>query len=136
MGFGKSKETVPAREKAFKTAKINIMKIRRGCGSWECGCGAPHTIPFAVEGRCGASIIKLIPAPKGTGLKIEKECGKILAMAGIQDIWSKTTGSTTKVNLIKACIDALKNLNTTKIKPEDISKLGIIDGRYTGEDRK
>lgn len=130
LGYGKSKETVPAREKAFRSAKLNMMKIRRGCGSWECGCGSPHTIPFAVEGRCGASIIKLIPAPKGTGLKIEKECGKILKMAGIEDVWSKVLGSTTKLNLIKACIDALKNLTTTKIKPDDITTLGIVDGAY------
>ncbi|MEA3430988.1 MAG: 30S ribosomal protein S5 [Nanoarchaeota archaeon] len=136
MGYGKSKETVPAREKAFRNSKMNIMKIRRGCGSWECGCGAPHTIPFAIEGKCGSSKIKLFPAPKGTGLKIEKECGKILKMAGIEDIWSKTSGSTTKVNLIKSCIDAIKNLTQTKIKSEDIKRLGIIEGRYTGEENE
>lgn len=135
MGYGKSKETVPAREKAFRNAKLNIMKIRRGCGSWECGCGAPHTIPFAVEGKCGSSTIKLIPAPKGTGLKIEKECGKILKMAGIEDIWSKTVGSTTKTNLIKACVDALRKLTQTKIKQTDIIKLGIVEGKYSGEEK-
>jgi len=133
LGYGKSKETVPAREKAFKSAKVNVMKIRRGCGSWECGCGNPHTVPFATTGRCGSSIIKIMPAPKGTGLKIEKECAKILKMAGIEDVWSKTYASTNKINLIKACFEALKNLTFTKIKPEDIKKLGIVEGRYKGE---
>ncbi|MBW3021510.1 30S ribosomal protein S5 [Candidatus Woesearchaeota archaeon] len=135
LGYGKSKETVPAREKAFRNAKLNMMKIRRGCGSWECGCGNPHTIPFAVTGKCGSSVIKIMPAPKGTGLKIEKECGKILRMAGIEDIWSKTTGSTTKVNLIKACLDALKQLTVTKIKQNDVECLGIVEGIHGGDEK-
>ena len=45
IGYGKSKETVLSREKALRNAKLNIIKIRRGCGSWQCGCRTPHTIP-------------------------------------------------------------------------------------------
>jgi len=129
VGFGKGKETVPAREKAIRNAKLNIMKIRRGCGSWECGCGNPHTIPFAVEGKCGSVKVKLMPAPVGTGLAVEKEISKILKIAGLKDIWSKTFGHTvSKVNLVIACMDALRKLTTTKIKPEHVKKLGIIEG--------
>src|SRR3989338_6717924 len=47
-GYGKSKETVPARDKALRNAKLNIKKIRRGCGNWRCGCGDAHTVPFKV----------------------------------------------------------------------------------------
>ena len=129
LGFGKSKETVPAREKAFRSAKLNIIKIRRACGSWECGCREPHTIPFAVEGKCGSARIKLMPAPKGTGLCVEKECAKILSLAGIHDIWSKTYGQTkTKTNLILACMVALKNLISTKCNAKFVSQLGIVEG--------
>jgi small subunit ribosomal protein S5 len=129
LGYGKSKETVPAREKAMRNAKLNMIKIRRGCGSWQCGCKESHTIPFTVEGKCGSVILKLIPAPKGTGLKVESECGKILKLAGINDVWSKTLGHTsTKMNLIEACMDALNNLVNMKIKPQDITNIGIIDG--------
>ena len=46
LGYGKAKETVPAREKAIRNAKLSIMKIRRGCGSWECGCKEPHSLTF------------------------------------------------------------------------------------------
>ena len=67
IGYGKSKETVPAREKATRNAKQNIIKIRRGCGSWQCGCKQPHSVPFAVEGKYGSVKIRLIPAPRGTG---------------------------------------------------------------------
>jgi small subunit ribosomal protein S5 len=129
VGRGKSKDTVPAREKALRKAKENIMKIRRGCGSWECGCRTPHSIPFAVEGSCGSVKIRLMPAPKGKGLVIEPECAKILKMAGISDVWSKTFGQTkVKFNLIAACVDALDKLNKVKITPKMSENVGLIEG--------
>jgi len=134
LGYGKSKETVPAREKSIRNAKLNLIKIRRGCGSWQCGCKEPHTIPYKVQGKCGSVIVKLSPAPKGTGLKIEGECAKILDLAGIKDIWSKTLGKTsTKFNLIYACIDAINKLMEIRTKTEDFSNLGIVEGKIKGE---
>ena len=127
ISHGKSRETVPAREKAIRKAKLNIMKIKRGCGSWQCNCGEAHTIPFAVRGKSGSVIVKLIPAPRGTGLCTHKEIQKILRLAGIQDIWSKTLGhKNTTSNLIKACEIALRNL--MKVKHEDNMK--IVEGTY------
>ena len=129
IGHGKSKETVPAREKAIRKAKLNIMKIRRGCGSWE---GVPDTnsIPFEVEGKCSSIRIRLIPAPKGTGLIIHKELQKILAFAGIKDVYSKSKGQTkTQLNLIKACMDALKKLNLFKVNEDSIKIVGLIEGK-------
>lgn len=112
LGYGKAKETVPSKQKAIRRAKLNLIKIKRGCGSFECTCNEPHSIPMAVEGKSGSVRIKLIPAPKGTGLVIDDECKKILETAGIKDIYSKTFGQTrTKFNLAKACIIALKKLN-------------------------
>ena len=129
IGYGKSKETVPAREKAIRKAKLNLIKIRRGCGSWECGCKNPHSIPFEVNTRCGSVIVILKPAPKGTNLCVEKECAKILNFAGIKDVYSKTFGqSRTKYNLIKACFACLKKLSTTKVNTKLISELGVIEG--------
>ena len=129
IGYGKSKETVPAREKSHRMAKLNIIKIKRGCGSWQCGCKEPHTIPFAVSSKVGSTIIKLMPAPMGTGLAVEKECAKILKAAGIKDVWSKTYGQTkTKINLINACFNALKKLSEIKTHPRHIKELGIVEG--------
>ena len=130
VGLGKSKETVPARDKAKREARLKVMRIRRGCGSWQCNCREAHSIPFAVEGRCGSSRIRLLPAPKGKGLCIEKECAKVLGMAGIKDVWSKTSGQTkTKLNLIYALVDALHKLSTVKIKPEHLVQFGINEGK-------
>jgi small subunit ribosomal protein S5 len=84
LGSGKAKETVPAREKAIRNAKLNIIKIRRGSGSWESASKEPHSIPFTVTGKSGSVILTLMPAPKGTGLKVEKEVQKILELAGIK----------------------------------------------------
>ncbi len=131
LGHGKSKETVPARESALRDAKQKIIKIRRGCGSWECGCHSSHSIPFRVEGKCGSAKIVLMPAPRGTGLIVQKECAKILQLAGIKDVWSTTFGQTrTRINLVEACFSALKQLQTTKIKHSDLKKLGI-DAEHT-----
>jgi small subunit ribosomal protein S5 len=129
IGYGKSKETVPAREKAIRNAKMNVVKILRGCGSWQCGCKTPHSVPFSVEGKYGSVIIKLIPAPRGTGLCIERECSKLLKIAGIKDVWSQTFGQTRKkVNLIYACFDALKKLVEMKLKEEIAVNLGVVEG--------
>jgi small subunit ribosomal protein S5 len=129
LGQGKSKETIPAREKAFRKAKLNMIKVRRGCGSWECGCKTPHSIPYQVTGKCGSCEITLIPAPKGTGLCVERECQKILRLAGIKDVWSMTRGRTVvKSNLIMACLEALKNLMATKIQPKHIELQGSVEG--------
>jgi len=129
MGFGKSKETVPAREKAIRKAKLNLIKIRRGCGSWECGCKESHSLPFNVEGKNGSAVLLLMPAPKGTGLVVEKECQKILRMAGIKDVRSKQLRKAkTKLNLIYACFEALKKLMAIKVKTEFIDEMGIVEG--------
>lgn len=109
IGHGKAKETLPARSKAVRKAKLEIFKIKRACASFDCNCGEPHTVPFIIEGKEGSCKIKLIPAPQGTGLVIGDECKKILRTAGIKDIYSSTKGTIkTTLNLAKACINALK----------------------------
>jgi len=131
IGRGKAKETVLAREKAIRKAKLNVFVIRRGSGSWESRSEVPHTIPFEVDGKCGSVIIKLMPAPKGTGLCIEKECAKILQLAGIEDIWSKTFGQTkNKINLVNALEAALRKLSKTKIQLKHVEALSIVEGSY------
>lgn len=129
VGFGKSKETVPAREKALKQAKLSMIMIRRGTGSWEDQSTQPHSIPFAVEGSCGSYNIKLMPAPKGKGLICDKEVAKILRLAGIQNVWSKSSGQTkNKINVIKATMQALRKLSAVQVTQEQRQKLAIVEG--------
>jgi len=108
LGYGRAKETLPARAKAVRKAKLNLQKIRMSCSSFDCTCGEPHTIPFIVEGKAGGSRVKLMPAAQGTGLVAGDELKKILRVAGIKDVYSVTKGKKrTTLNMAKACIDAL-----------------------------
>ncbi|NOZ81571.1 MAG: 30S ribosomal protein S5 [Candidatus Micrarchaeota archaeon] len=132
IGFahGQVSKTRELLAKSLKKAKLNLIPIKRGCGSWECGCGEPHSIPFAVEGKCGSVRVKLMPAPKGIGLCVSDEVKKLISLAGISDIWCKTRGNTrTRLNLIGAVFDALKKLNRYKLDEEFEKKAGIKVGR-------
>lgn len=130
LGMGKARETVPAREKALRRAKLNIIKIRRGSGSWVDDSGTPNSIPIKQTGRCGSVSLTLIPAPRGTNLCVESECKKLLRLAGIKDIYSKSYGhTTTKINMLKACFDALQKVSKAKLQ-DDYKKLtGTVDGK-------
>jgi len=117
MGFGggKALESLPAKDKAMRQAKLNIMRVPLGCGSWKCNCGEPHSLPFAVYGKTGSVEVKLMPAPKGAGLVVEDELKKFMRAAGYRDLWSKTWGQTRKkVNFIYACVAALKQAASAK----------------------
>lgn len=131
VGYGKSKDTVPAREEALRNAKTGIFKIRRGCGSWECNCKSPHSIPFKVRSKVGGVTIELLPAPRGKGLIVEGEIAKILSFAGVKDVWCRRVGrSTGKFNLVSAAVLALKKLSTTKIVQSHRDALGIVEGSH------
>lgn len=112
VATGKAKETLPARDKAVRKAKLNIFKVNRACAGFDCSCSELHSIPFKVTGKSGSVKITLIPAPQGTGLVVANELKKVLKLAGVKDVYSKTFGKKrTTFNLIKACIDALKKTN-------------------------
>ena len=116
VGHGRAKETLPAREKAIRKAKLNIVKIERGCSHFDCSCNELHTVPHVVEGKSGSVRIKLMPAPQGTGLVAGDETKRILRLAGIKDVYTMTKGNIrTTFNLAKACMDAL-NKTSEKAK--------------------
>ena len=116
LGFGKAKETLPARAKAVRKAKLDLQKITLGYESQEEGKHEPHTVPFVVEGKCGSVKIKFIPAPRGTGLVTGDQCKKILKLAGIKDVYSKSSGNVrTTFNLARACMAALNKTNLMEI---------------------
>ncbi|MDN5358405.1 MAG: small subunit ribosomal protein [Candidatus Diapherotrites archaeon] len=126
VGYGKAKEFKTALQKAIADAKKNIIRVRRGCGSWECGCGTAHSIPFKVEGKSGSVRITIKPAPKGLGIVAPDSIKPIFQLAGIKDVWTRARGNTRNtINFAYAVIDALKNLTRTKIRPEEIKKLGV-----------
>lgn len=115
IGFGRAKETLPARDKAIRQAKLGVTKVTRACASFDCACSEEHSIPFRIEGKSGSVRVILLPAPQGTGLVAAGEMKKILKLAGIKDVYTKTFGTrSTTANLARATIDALKKTNKEK----------------------
>jgi small subunit ribosomal protein S5 len=125
IGIGKAPEFVPAVRAAETRAKLNITVFRRGCGSWECRCNDPHSIPFKVSGQSGSVRVTLKPAPKGTGL-VTADVGKIvLRIAGLKDVWSITKGrSRVSSNFAKAYVDAL-TATFRMLPPQDWTTVGV-----------
>jgi small subunit ribosomal protein S5 len=109
LGSGKAKQVRTAIEKAGVDARLNVTLVRRGCGSWECGCGKPHSLPFQVRGKCGGVDILLVPGPRGLGIVASEAAKVILGLAGVNDIWTRSFGATRTVpSFACAVFDALR----------------------------
>ncbi len=126
LGIGSDRERVPAIEKATRQAKMAMKKVKRGCGSWECRCRELHSVPFEVEGNSSSVRVRLLPAPKGTGLVVGNHIKEVLQFAGVKDVWSKTRGSTaTTLDFVSAAIDALAQTNRMKHSDDVARKLEV-----------
>lgn len=136
IGVGKSVSTENrvAIAKATECAKLNIMPVKRGCGSWECSCGEGHTVPVEVEGKAGSVRVRLFPAPKGVGLCVSNEAKKIMRLAGIRDVWTKRYGeSRSRLNYTMAVFDAFKKMNRVRLDARPIAK--EVEEVYEEEDK-
>lgn len=109
MGSGKASQVRNAIEKAATDARLKIVPVRRGCGSWECGCGRPHSVPFQIEGTTGGVRVVFVPGPRGLGLVASEVAKVILGLAGVKDCWTRSYGSTRTIpSFAYAVFDALK----------------------------
>jgi len=119
LGSGKAKQVRNSIEKAAIDARLNITPVRRGCGSWECGCGRPHSLPFQVRGKCGGVEILLVPGPRGLGVVASETAKIILGLAGVKDCWTKSYGDTRTVpSFAYAVFDALRKTYSL-VTPKD-----------------
>ncbi len=119
LGSGKARQVRTAIEKGAMDARLNITLVRRGCGSWECACGKPHSLPFEVRGKCGGVEIALIPGPRGLGVVASEVVKIILGLAGVKDCWTRSYGSTRTVpSFAYAVFDALRKTYSL-ITPEE-----------------
>ena len=92
LGVKCSKEVATAIRGAITLAKLSIVPVRRGY--WGNKIGKPHTVPCKVTGRCGSVLVRLIPAPRGTGIVSAPVPKKLLHMAGIDDCYTSASGQT------------------------------------------
>jgi small subunit ribosomal protein S5 len=119
LGGGKARQVRSAIEKAAANARLNITFVRRGCGSWECGCGRPHSILFQTTGKCGGVETILVPGPRGLGLVAGETAKLILSLAGIKDCWTRSFGSTRTIpSFAYAVFDALQQTYSL-VTPQD-----------------
>jgi small subunit ribosomal protein S5 len=129
LGRAKGKEVGPTIRRAIDRAKLHMVEVLRGCGSWECGCGKSHTVPFGINGRSGSVVVTLKPAPRGVGLAVGDVVKPILRFAGITDAWGFTDGHTkTTVNYAQAAYRALVALSELKVPEGDAERLKIVRG--------
>merc|ERR1719453_1288327 len=106
LGVKCSKEVATAIRGAIILAKLSVVPVRRGY--WGNKIGKPHTVPCKVTGKCGSVLVRLIPAPRGTGIVSAPVPKKLLQMAGIDDCYTSARGSTgTLGNFAKATYAAV-----------------------------
>lgn len=117
LGVKCAKEVATAIRGAIITAKLSVVPIRRGW--WGAKFGAAHTVPCKVTGHCGSVMVRLVPAPRGTGIVAATALKKVLVAAGLDDVFTASNGKTkTMGNFIKAGYDAL--MRTAKYLTPDL----------------
>jgi small subunit ribosomal protein S5 len=120
IGMGESDDTRAAIDDANRKAKLNLIQVPRGNGSWEDQGNNDTSIPLAVTGKSGSVTVEVKPAPRGTGLAASDEVKKILRLAGIQNAWVQSRGTTrTRENLIQATFNALEKIKEYERSDED-----------------
>ncbi len=102
VGYGKANEVPPTVEKAMKNARKAMVPVNLN----------GTTLPHAVDGRFGASLVRMVPAREGTGVIAGDAVRAVLEAAGVRDVLTKSYGSNSAKNLVKATFDGLRQLRT------------------------
>jgi small subunit ribosomal protein S5 len=101
-GSGKAKEVPQAIRKGIESAKKNLMKVNL----------TQTSIAHLVLGRYGSGKVLLKPAPEGTGVIAGGAVRAVMTSVGVQNVLTKSIGTTNPHNVIKATFDALKQLKS------------------------
>ena len=115
-GAGKAKEVPQAIRKAIESAKKNLIKINL----------TQTSIAHLVLGRYGSGKVLLKPAPEGTGVIAGGAVRAVMTSVGIQNVLTKSIGTTNPHNVIKATFDALKQLKSRE-------SVALMRGKTTQE---
>jgi len=137
LGIKTSKEVATAIRAAIIIAKLAVAPVRRGY--WGTNLGEPHSLPTKQTGKCGSVSVKLIPAPRGTGLVASPAVKRFLQLAGVEDAYTSSSGSTKTIeNTLKATFVAVANTygfltpnlwKETKLIPNPLDEYADILGR-------
>jgi small subunit ribosomal protein S2e len=117
LGVKCASEVANAIRGAIILAKLSLVPIRKGY--WGSRFGEPHTVPCKVSGKCGSVLVRLVPAPRGTGIVAARTPKKLLHFAGLEDVFTTSKGKTkTMGNFAKATFNAV--LETYKFLTPDL----------------
>lgn len=133
VGYGKAKEVPQAISKGVEEAKksfFHVPMIRR-------------TITHLVQGEDAAGIVLLRPATPGTGVIAGGPVRAVLEAAGVQDVLTKSLGSDNALNIVRATVAALKQLETPEavaarrgLPVERVAPSGMLRAQAEGEAEK
>ncbi|ABM05190.1 SSU ribosomal protein S5P [Psychromonas ingrahamii 37] len=119
FGYGKAREVPAAIQKAMEKARRNIRDVQlKG-----------NTLQHPIKGRHSGSKVYMQPASEGTGIIAGGAMRAVLEVVGVQNVLSKAYGSTNPINVVRATLDALENMNS----PEQIAaKRGLSVNELLG----
>ncbi len=118
FGTGKANEVPDAIKKAIQNARANVITVKM----------VGKTLPMDIIGKHDSGSILLKPAPEGTGIIAGGPVRSVMELAGYGDVVSKSLGSNTPINMIRATFNGLERLETK----ESIAKLRDIDVKTLG----
>ena len=129
MGYGKAKEVPAAISKGVEEAKKNFFRVPRVQG----------TVVHPVQGEDAAGVVLLRPAAPGTGVIAGGPVRAVLECAGVHDVLSKSLGSTNAINIVRATVDALKQLEEPEavaarrgLAVEDVAPAALLRAQAEG----
>ena len=107
FGYGKAREVPAAIQKAMEKARRNLVTVDLN----------GHTLQHPIKGRHSGSKVYMQPASEGTGIIAGGAMRAVLEVAGVQNVLSKCYGSTNPINVVRATIKALSEMQS----PEDVA---------------
>ena len=102
FGYGKAREVPAAIQKAMEKARRNMVNVDLN----------GHTLQHPIKGRHSGSKVYMQPASEGTGIIAGGAMRAVLEVAGVQNVLSKCYGSTNPINVVRATINALTEMNS------------------------
>ncbi|PAJ72717.1 30S ribosomal protein S5 [Pseudoalteromonas sp. NBT06-2] len=119
FGYGKAREVPAAIQKAMEKARRNMINVELN----------GNTLQHAIKGRHSGSKVFMKPASEGTGIIAGGAMRAVLEVVGVQNVLSKCYGSTNPINVVRATVKALENMNS----PESIAaKRGLTVAQIVG----
>ncbi|MBU2967879.1 MULTISPECIES: 30S ribosomal protein S5 [Pseudoalteromonas] len=119
FGYGKAREVPAAIQKAMEKARRNMINVELN----------GNTLQHAIKGRHSGSQVFMKPASEGTGIIAGGAMRAVLEVVGVQNVLSKCYGSTNPINVVRATVKALENMNS----PESIAaKRGLTVAQIVG----